>query len=1689
MTTHPRGIVPSEDRTRIEDLYNSGLYLQAYRAASAFGDLRHWRGAAARVLAGRLAGNLGGRRLAGVLFYLAWREHPDHPQAQYFGLSELMQRRGPLATWEHLRDADDAENLSDKERALFLEVRARVLARLRDFSNARECLDQAQALAPRDPWLYVVRADIQEQEDRDEEALAAVEKALDITPWFRPAVAYRAHQLHRRQRDEEAIELLENASERLESGYVLVQLADIQLELQRYDEARRSLEQSIALLPLHASDRDRGKWLALRRCRAAYLCGERNAAAAHVATFADEFLRELAARLQDDKAETRRVQLDVGFVRQHHSTCAPATLTAIAHFWHKAAEHVEVAEAICYDGTPWHSERDWAERQGFVVDHFTVTWESARALLDRGLPFTLVLTAPGYGHLVAVIGYDASLGALLIRDPSDRFLVELGIKELLTRHRSTGPLGMLSVPQEEASKLDGIELPDAPAYAHSYRVQRALARHDRKDAVSLCQEMAGRWPDLPITLSAQRAVATYDDDRVEASKLVSQQLERFPEDQNLILSKISFLEQLGRREQRLVLLRQACAHLKEAALLQQRLAQELLSDARTHKQAGLLLRWSISARPDWPPSYLELANMLWLRGERERALEIYRFAACLDDKSEVLSQAYFDAARFLGRTDEALAFLQGRFNAYGAKSSLPARTLYIALDKLNRDLEARDVLEQALERRPEDGELLLFAAERFAFTGSLERGHELLAKADGRTSRTSWLRSCAEFAEFEADLHRSLELWEQVLEAEPMAMDAHEAVTRLAAAVRGRQRSVEHLRTACERFPHYSPLHVLLLRWLQDEADEVRESAVQAAVELNPEDAYLRREWAHVLGRLGRTDDAFVQLRIAEQLEPRHIGLHNIRATVKYRAGDLEGAREDLRAAIRLDVDNQYAIEALLEYCDTGEQKRNALEFVHEELRRQVITGDGLLEYRRWATNHLEGATLLETLREAHAARPDLWHTWSLLVTQLADMDRMDEAHVLARQSTDRFPLLPRIWLSLAHVCRLQQNRAGERDALETALRINPAWVPAVQMLADAHERDGDCEASRALLEAAIQRNPLSSSLHGYLAHAQWQLNERERALETLQRAVDLDPTYGWGWYTLREWCEEMGQPEVAVDAARRLTRNRGGEAGSWLYLAQLSHDVDEALDAAERVLALDPRSIDAHLERARRFVAAGRLDEALVACRPEVFRDQRPSFLIGEEASLEAKRGDFARAISLMEKAVEEDPQYLFGWSMLSDWYLETLDTSGAVKAATKLTELDPHSAISWGYRAEARSRNDDRAGAKEDFSRAVQLDPSYLFGGFNLFELQVEDLELEEAQNTLQAIAPHSDEQYACALRIQLACARRDWPQARQAIKELCASQGEEQWPFLRSVELIRGTNPRLFGTWDLRMLKVDANPLAALARVTQCCEAQQFQEGLNLVSRLDPAGVAWRDAMTTLLRALGEARKLRQAKRLVGAHREALGRHTLTWGIVGYVLASTGNRPATVQWLADYRSRENVEPWMVINLSLSLHELGKRREAREASQYVLELAEHAQLDPQVAVFIALDQALGGNPDYAVERVLTLEPESLPPLCQGILVYLRALTRVQRAAPEERQKAFREARDELARPEYERPWTTPGMRQTYRAVLQRLAEDVGGFRARAWAWLTWTRTLWTHPPPKLLLFQIVIAAVAIAAVLRSCA
>jgi tetratricopeptide (TPR) repeat protein len=205
-----------------------------------------------------------------------------------------------------------------------------------------------------------------------------------------------------------------------------------------------------------------------------------------------------------------------------------------------------------------------------------------------------------------------------------------------------------------------------------------------------------------MTVQARRLIAEYDNNVPEQLACVEKLLKLFPQDERLSLSLLFCLRNLGRRADRLQLLESLVRKKDCHSLMWKELAIELRDDSREHDRALKYLLKTHRQTPWDSQTNSKIAGLLWDRGKIPEATDIFRFVACSDHKNEGPARSYFIATRRARRTEEAVAFLRERFHDYGDRSGNPIRTLFYALEQLDRVPEAFTELEKALALRPTD---------------------------------------------------------------------------------------------------------------------------------------------------------------------------------------------------------------------------------------------------------------------------------------------------------------------------------------------------------------------------------------------------------------------------------------------------------------------------------------------------------------------------------------------------------------------------------------------------------------------------------------------------------------------------------------------------------------------------------------------------------------------------------------------------------------------------------------------------------------------------------------------------------------------------------------------------------------------------------------------------------------------------
>lgn len=1503
-----------------------GRMLDAWEFARGAGvALADWPHGEARREAAALASNLGNSRLAQALDWLNWRQDRRHPKWYFHALFARTAWHTPQEMMAEI-EGRLKDDMPDESRAELLAYQAWSHSALRDFKPAHAKIARALELDPDDSWLHVQRSGILEAQDRYAEALEAAEHARSLKPRYRSPVLQCADLLVHLGRDDEALALLSETHRVTQQAAFALRMQTIHSERENHAEALWCLDEAERLSPLATESWK--KWAAGRRADFLYMAGDIDGCLEWCDRKGEGFQQRVAKTLREPGArERKRVKLEVPFTRQHRMTCAPATLATLAAYWGKKHDHLEIADAICHEGTPWHKERLWAESHGFVAREFRLTPEILHGLIDRGLPFTLTTQWTTGAHMQACIGYDDRTGVILLRDPTERHFGEMILKALFEDHPIDGPRGMTLVPVEEAARLDGLVLPDEAAYDATHHLLIALDGHDRWKVDAALATLRAVAPGSMLALQGEARVAGYLQDWPRELAATNALLERAPDHGPLLLRKSYLLGCLGRRDEQRALLEKAVP--KGEPVFASELGELLLQDARELPLAAHFLKRALRRQRNSARCHESLARCRDKQLRHADAVDLRRAAASLAPDFEGYSRAYFDTCRVIKRTAEGLEFLRERVKLHGRKDAGPWITLASCLDATRNDREAAAVLEDARAARPEDGELLLEAgAMMTGWGGELrERGLAWIEAARGKVPEAQWLRKSGQAASFTGDRKLAILRYRSLLAIQPLSVDAWGSLVRLTAEEEGEAAAMDLLDGALAKHPEQTGLWALAAEWRRGKP----EAALQALDQMlarDPRDRWGWRERALRRLEVGRKDEAMADILEARALDPRDPLSLGILATVHRDFGRNDEAKEALKEALRIDIDYTWAARELMELATDRAASLEALHFINAEMRRQVSNGEIVPVYQELAWRLVAPPVLLGELQEFCRERPDLWQTWSARIEQALRMGFDGEAMTAAKMLTESFSLLPRAWMDLAKVHHAAGRHADEEKAVAMAVDLSPGWDEAARQHAEVLERLGRLAEAEAVLRRASSLEPLNGANHGCLADFLRRTGRRDEGLALLIKAAETCPFYSWGWETQARWAKSDGKGKEDEVAARlRAASVLHGHRRSWWTVASGAWDElgnrEESIAAIRRGLELSPADQSLRDMLAYQLCEQGKHDEAMAACAAAAGEAAPPRELEGRRAWILMHAGRPLEAITAMQALLEREPDYAWGSSELAGWLSRRGDWQKLRDLARTWSRHAPRSTIALGYLGKAERELAHDTAAMEAYGRAFALDPEYLFAGRQLADLQMGRGEFDQAAATIALLRHYVGGPDVTCDAIELTLKRGDLSGALKEAESLLAEPraGAQMFGWLGDM-FRRGGREVAWGNWlgeRLREGPVVA-PGALVAFLQHLPPKKQWSDSVRWITR-EPPGSASRIQGWSWL--IAHAAKNRRKELLQTwsrkEHRAELHGNGTLWNTMGNALLEAGLANDGAEWLGDWQRREqDVESHTLVNLA---------------------------------------------------------------------------------------------------------------------------------------------------------------------------
>jgi serine/threonine protein kinase len=157
------------------------------------------------------------------------------------------------------------------------------------------------------------------------------------------------------------------------------------------------------------------------------------------------------------------------------------------------------------------------------------------------------------------------------------------------------------------------------------------------------------------------------------------------------------------------------------------------------------------------------------------------------------------------------------------------------------------------------------------------------------------------------------------------------------------------------------------------------------------------------------------------------------------------------------------------------------------------------------------------------------------------------------------------------------------------------------------------------------------------------------------------------------------------------------------------AENFQQALDAYNQAIALNPDRADAHWGRCYSLNRLQQAEEALKSCdRALELAPENPQFLWSKGHALEQLK-QYNEALAIYNRVIELDPKFAAAWNNLGTTLLSLQRPQEAVEAFDQALQFDPQLAEAWNNRGAALWNLRNFEAALNSVNRALELQPDY--------------------------------------------------------------------------------------------------------------------------------------------------------------------------------------------------------------------------------------------------------------------------------------------------------------------------------------------------------------------------------------------
>ncbi|CRX38107.1 tetratricopeptide repeat protein [Estrella lausannensis] len=410
--------------------------------------------------------------------------------------------------------------------------------------------------------------------------------------------------------------------------------------------------------------------------------------------------------------------------------------------------------------------------------------------------------------------------------------------------------------------------------------------------------------------------------------------------------------------------------------------------------------------------------------------------------------------------------------------------------------------------------------------------------------------------------------------------------------------------------------------------------------------------------------------------------------------GDIEGAEKLYLESLKIDPNNQTALNYLL---DLKLKQKAYLEAA--ELAQSVMITNPQADWAReqyinarWGTLFDEAESLqkegrlqeaLKVLETIQKQAPSSERVYIDIGSILTKEKRYKEAIKIYREGIDANPQSDQLYINLGLIY-LELNQTEEaRFLFNQALRKNPRNADAIAGLGKTVQAEGNEEKAKLLYLSALDVNPNNLLALSYLASYYMLEHDYESAEQIYKKITTLDPKAVWARLALLESRVqsslvkgEKGRFSAYASIYLKLIEEYPNEPEAYVLLAKLAIKMNQPEDAIKILnqgLKVLPDSNELKNTMGLAYIAQGNLTRARTLFEDILKIDPENIEALNGRGRIEELSGGKSAAIAWYEKALKINPSNFQAGTNLANLYYDRGQYAEAEELYKNMQKLQP--------------------------------------------------------------------------------------------------------------------------------------------------------------------------------------------------------------------------------------------------------------------------------------------------------------------------------------------------------------------------------------------------------------------------------